>query len=443
MSRRAASPGRLRPGGQFRPGHVLLRDDVARRQGRAALCKDRLQAAVGAQVAAVQPAGVGGGAALALLVQQHIFGVVQFIIQLVQGAQQHADAVLVQKGQLFHVGKFHPRHIRHQVPLFQGIQQRLQRLDAAVRLGLRRLLAGRRSASGAVRRLGRDIGQLVAGGRADRVPAVEDGQGRQADPAAGGRHGVDGGGGRHPDHHRAGIDPLHRDVFQQGERLFQRRGLGGWVKAENVFFQLDPEGVQNFAAGVGAGLVQRSAGRRLHLDGVDLEQHGHGQIDAGGGHAEHQGYGGQPAQHPAAAQHLAGDFAPAAHFPALHGLGRTPPDRPCLLGTAGRRRAGPLPRRPPVRRPGLPSGELNRIVPVAAPHMVGRGRVLYVVECRPAAAAHLQRRAGRPALGRAPRLPCRGADGLPSPLSLFSGHTAPPPFYDVLTACARGRAGGT
>src|SRR5699024_205922 len=123
------------------------------------------------------------------------------------------------------------------------------------------------------------------------------------------------------------------------------------------------------------------------------------------------------------------------------------PDRPCLLRAAGRRRAGPLPRRPLVRRtgrwPGLPGGELDCIVPVAAPHMVGRGRVLYVVECRPAAAAHLQRRAGRPALGRAPRLPCRGADGLPSPLSLFSGHTAPPPFYDVLTACARGRAGGT
>ena len=52
-------------------------------------------------------AGIGGGAALAVLVEQDILGQLELVIQLIQRAQQDADAVLIQKGHFLGVRKLH------------------------------------------------------------------------------------------------------------------------------------------------------------------------------------------------------------------------------------------------------------------------------------------------------------------------------------------------
>ena len=70
-------------------------------------------------MAEIQPPGVGGAAALAIGVGQHIAGAVQLIIQIVQRTQQHADAVLIQKCDLFGVCHFQPRHVLRQAVFSQ------------------------------------------------------------------------------------------------------------------------------------------------------------------------------------------------------------------------------------------------------------------------------------------------------------------------------------
>ena len=83
--------------------------------------------------------------------------------------------------------------------------------------------------------------------------------------------------------------------------------------------------------------------------------------------------------------------------------------------------------RPFCRGPGPPGGELHRVVPVAAIPIGCALGVLVIVELRPAAAAHFERRAARPGAVGASCLP-RRAGGLSGPPAFFCGHTAPPPF---------------
>ncbi len=75
-----------------------------------------------------------------------------------------------------------------------------------------------------------------------------------------------------------------------GNWLFQRSGLGARLKAENVLFQ----SAHPFAAKSGCWNSRRDprsplAVRGLHLNGIDAEQHGHGQVDARANDAQQHG----------------------------------------------------------------------------------------------------------------------------------------------------------
>ena len=119
----------------------------------------------------------------------------------------------------------------------------------------------------------------------------------------------------HLHHHRVGVIPNHPDGFQQRELLFQFRFLGGGVKAENVLFGLHTQCLQDLAAGIAAHLLHHGAVRRLHLNGADLKQHGHGQVNTGGDHGQQGHKGHQPPQHPPPFQRGAGQAALLAFFP--------------------------------------------------------------------------------------------------------------------------------
>ena len=169
--------------------------------------------------------------------------------------------------------------------------------------------------------------------------------GREGQPALCRLHGVGGLGFRHPHDHGAGVVPLHPDVLQHGEDLFQRSGFGSGVKAEDVLFFLDAQRLQDLLAGVAARFAHHAL-RRPHLNGVDLEQHGDRQIDACRDDAEQHGQRGQALDGSAASEGLAGHLPFLFSFPA----GRVPQVR--------LRRAEPLAagRAPGVRilGPGLP-----------------------------------------------------------------------------------------
>ena len=119
----------------------------------------------------------------------------------------------------------------------------------------------------------------------------------------------------HLHHHGVGVVPDHLDGAQQREVLLQHRGLFAGLKAEDVLFQLHAHLLQNAVCGVARDFGHLLAVRGLHLNGVDAEQHGHGQVDARANDAQQHGKGSQTAQHPAAAQCGAGHLALFAHFP--------------------------------------------------------------------------------------------------------------------------------
>lgn len=64
-----------------------------------------------------------------------------------------------------------------------------------------------------------------------------------------------------------------------------------------------------------AHLLHHGAVRRLHLNGADLKQHGHGQVNTGGDHGQQGHKGHQPPQHPPPLQCSAGQAALLAFFP--------------------------------------------------------------------------------------------------------------------------------
>ena len=151
-----------------------------------------------------------------------------------------------------------------------------------------------------------------------------------------GRHGLG-----HLHHHGVGVVPDHLDGAQQWEILLQHSGLFAGFKAEDVLFQLHAHLLQNAVCGVARDLSHLLAVRGLHLNGVDTEQHGHGQVDACANDAQQHGKGGQAAQYPAAAQGSAGHLALFAHFP---------PGRVLLRGALRRAQALTVARRVlPVR----------------------------------------------------------------------------------------------
>ena len=119
----------------------------------------------------------------------------------------------------------------------------------------------------------------------------------------------------HLHHHGVGVVPDHLDGAQQREVLLQHRGLFAGLKAEDVFLQLHAHPLQNAVCGVASDFGHLLAVRGLHLNGVDAEQHGHGQVDARANDAQQHGKGGQAAQYPAAPQCGAGHLALFAHFP--------------------------------------------------------------------------------------------------------------------------------
>ena len=53
----------------------------------------------------VQRTGVGSRTALAVLIEQHMPGQLELVVQFVQGAQPDADAVLIQERHLLRVGE--------------------------------------------------------------------------------------------------------------------------------------------------------------------------------------------------------------------------------------------------------------------------------------------------------------------------------------------------
>ena len=128
-------------------------------------------------------------------------------------------------------------------------------------------------------------------------------------------HRVGGHGFGHLHHHGVGVIPDHLDGAQQREILLQHSGLFAGLKAENVLFQLHAHPLQNAVCGIARDLGHLLAVRGLHLNGIDAEQHGHGQVDACTNDAQQHGKGGQAAQHPAATQGSAGHLALFAHFP--------------------------------------------------------------------------------------------------------------------------------
>ena len=292
-------------------------------------------------------------------------GQLELVVQFVQGAQPDADAVLIQERHLLRVGKLDAGDI----PAHPGgIQRRQQGAESLQTLIARLLFHGSGGAGrvGGTLRSGAAVcrcflleAQLLAGVREDRLAAIQRGQagglggvrrqdlqpGREGQPALCRLHGVGRLGFRHPHDHGAGVVPLHPDVLQHGEDLFQRGGFGSGVKAEDVLFFLDTQRLQDLLAGVAARFAHHAV-RRPHLNGVDLEQHGDRQIDACRDDAEQHGQRGQALDGSAASEGLAGHLPFLFSFPA----GGVPQVR--------LRRAEPLAagRAPGVRilRPGLP-----------------------------------------------------------------------------------------
>lgn len=121
-----------------------------------------------------------------------------------------------------------------------------------------------------------------------------------------------------------------------GKTWFQRGGLGRGVKAEDVLFEVDAQRLNDLLAGIAPRLAHHTV-RRPHLNGADLEQHGHGEVDARRNDAEQHGQRGQPPDDAAAAQHLPGElpllFAlPAGGVPQVRLGGAEPLGIPPRLG---------------------------------------------------------------------------------------------------------------
>ena len=128
-------------------------------------------------------------------------------------------------------------------------------------------------------------------------------------------HRVGGHGLGHLHHHGVGVVPDHLDGAQQWKILLQHSGLFAGFKAEDVLLQLHAHLLQNAVCGIASDLGHLLAVRGLHLNGIDAEQHGHGQVDTRTNDAQQHGKGGQAAQHPAAAQGSAGHLALFALLP--------------------------------------------------------------------------------------------------------------------------------
>ena len=102
------------------------------------------------------------------------------------------------------------------------------------------------------------------------------------------------------------------DELQQGEDFFQLLRFLRRVKAEDVLLRMDAQRLQDLLAGVAARFADLGAVGCLHLNGADLEQHGHGEIHARRNDAQQQGKGRQAAEDAAAADGRPGK--PAAFF---------------------------------------------------------------------------------------------------------------------------------
>ena len=280
-------------------------------------------------MAEVQPPGVGGAAALAIGVGQHIAGAVQLIIQIVQRTQQHADAVLIQKCELLGVCHFQPCHILRQSVFFQLAHQGTQGFHAGGLCAHRTFAFGGFGAGCTCRvRIVHEPEALSRGGilqlaavqgakplglgafLRQNLPFVRDHK-----PLTAVLHRVGGHGLGHLHHHGVGVVPDHLDGAQQREVLLQHSGLFAGLKAEDVLFQLHAHPLQNAVCGIARDLGHLLAVRGLHLNGIDAEQHGHGQVDTRTNDTQQHGKGGQAAQHPAAAQGSTGHLALFALFP--------------------------------------------------------------------------------------------------------------------------------
>ena len=294
-------------------------------------------------MAEVQPAGIGGRTALTVGVGQHIACTVQLIIQIVQRAQQHTDPVLIQKCNLVGVRELHAGHVVQHPVFFQLCLQCGQSFHLFVRRFQRAGSAVSRIAGGGSRALsGLFCGkaQHFAGGRGAHLAAVQGlepvrlggiaGQNfeliREGQPATFRLHGVSRHGFGHLDHHGVGIVPHHTDGFQQRELPFQRSLLFSGIKAEDVFFQLHTQRLQNLAAGITRCFLHHGAVLGLHLDGADLEQHGHGQVNARRNDGQQRDHRHQTPEHPAALDGSPGHLALFALLP--------PDGVPVLLGRA-------------------------------------------------------------------------------------------------------------
>ena len=221
-------------------------------------------------MAQIQHTGVGGRAALAVLVEQDILCQPELVVQLIQGTQKHADAALIQERHLLRVLELDAGDIRPQLTAVQCGQQSVQGLEPLIRgrSGLAGCGAVRRRA--ARRRAGRSClkFQLCTRRRGHRLAAAEDDKvrlgriliqylqpRREAQPAAGRLHGVDGSGRVGPHHYGVRVIPFHPDIFQQRELLFQRSGLFGGVEAEDVLLRVDAQRLQDLGAGIAAHLL--------------------------------------------------------------------------------------------------------------------------------------------------------------------------------------------
>ena len=96
---------------------------------------------------------------------------------------------------------------------------------------------------------------------------------------------------------------------------FQRRLLFAGVKAEDIFLRRYTQRLNDLAAGIAARLLHHGAILRLPLNGADLEQHGHGQVNTGGDHGQQGHKSHQTPHHPPPFQRGAGQAAFLAFFP--------------------------------------------------------------------------------------------------------------------------------
>ena len=99
----------------------------------------------------------------------------------------------------------------------------------------------------------------------------------------------------YPHHHGAGVIPLHPDILQHAGTTFSSAAaLLPGSKLKMFSSSMDTQRLQDLVAGITAGLLHHTV-RRLHLNGADLEQHRHGEVDSRADDAE------QHAQGPSAA----------------------------------------------------------------------------------------------------------------------------------------------